>query len=126
MKNTKRLFSLLFVAILTMCAIAQKPWDNGPLKVSANHRYLQHENGKPFFWLGETGWLLPQKLDRSEVNYYLECCQKAGYNVVQVQTMNGVPATNLYGASSLPDGFNFKNVEKDKSSTSYWGIWTTL
>lgn len=121
MKNTKRLFSLLFVAILTMCAMAQKPWDNGPLKVSANHRYLQHENGKPFFWLGETGWLLPQKLDRSEVNYYLECCQKAGYNVVQVQTMNGVPATNLYGASSLPDGFNFKNVEKDKSSTSYWG-----
>ena len=35
--------------------------------------------------------------------------------------MNGVPATNLYGESSLPDGFNFKNVEKDKRAASYWG-----
>ena len=35
-----------------------KPWENGPLKVSENHRYLQHENGTPFFWLGDTGWLI--------------------------------------------------------------------
>lgn len=27
------------------------PWKNGKLCVSEEHRYLKHENGKPFFWL---------------------------------------------------------------------------
>lgn len=42
-----------------------KPWDNGKLRVSDNGTYLQHENGTPFFWMGETGWLLPE--DRKSV-----------------------------------------------------------
>ena len=48
-----------------------KPWSGGRLMVSANHRYLQTANGKPFFWLGDTGWLLPEKLNRDEAAYYL-------------------------------------------------------
>ena len=31
-----------------------KPWEHGKLQVSANQRFLQHEDGTPFFWLGET------------------------------------------------------------------------
>ena len=27
------------------------PWQNGKLQVSDNGRYLQHENGTPFFWM---------------------------------------------------------------------------
>jgi len=27
----------------------QFPWDNGKLVISENQRFLQHENGKPFF-----------------------------------------------------------------------------
>jgi hypothetical protein len=30
----------------------------GPLSVSANHRFLQRADGSPFFWLGDTAWLL--------------------------------------------------------------------
>ena len=96
-----------------------KPWENGSLKVSENHRYLQHENGIPFFWLGDTGWLLPERLDRDEAEYYLSQCAKRGYNVVQVQTMNAVPSYNFYGQSSLPDGFDFKNINK-KGVYGYW------
>ena len=70
------------------------------------------ENGTPFFWLGETGWLLPECLNREEAAYYLENCKQAGYNVVQIQTMNQVPSINIYGQYSLPDGFNFKNIDK--------------
>ena len=53
--------STLFLALTASTAFAagnKKPWDNGKLKVSENSRFLQHENGAPFFWLGETGWLL--------------------------------------------------------------------
>ena len=40
-------------------------------------------DGTPFFWLGDTGWLLPEKLNRDEAAYYLEHCRQAGFNVVQ-------------------------------------------
>ena len=29
---------------------------HGPLKISSNRRYLEHFDGKPFFWLGDTWW----------------------------------------------------------------------
>ena len=57
----KKLIMILSLALLTVSAQAGKPWDNGKLKVSDNQRYLQFENGQPFFWLGETGWLLPER-----------------------------------------------------------------
>lgn len=95
------------------------PWSNGKLVVSANHRYLQHENGTPFFWLGDTGWLLPERLNRDEVQFYLSECKKKGYNVVQIQTIDNVPAYNIYGQSSMPDGFNFKNINQ-KGVYGYW------
>lgn len=50
---------------------AEKPWKHGDLQVSANQRYLVHEDGTPFFWLGDTGWLLPERLDRDEAAFYL-------------------------------------------------------
>ena len=52
------------------------PWNNGKLVVSEEGRYLKHENGTPFFWQGETGWLMPQRLNRDEVSYYLENASK--------------------------------------------------
>lgn len=95
------------------------PWSNGKLMVSEENRYLKHENGVPFFWLGETGWLLPERLNRDEVPYYLQKCKEAGYNVVQVQTLNGVPTMNCYGQYSMIDGFNFKNIDR-KGVYGYW------
>jgi hypothetical protein len=69
---------LLLVFLLTIPCYAyqntqdQKPWDNGRLVISENSRFLQHENGKPFFWLADTGLLLFEKLNRDEVQTYLE------------------------------------------------------
>ena len=122
MKN-KITISLLLL-LFTVSGFAQKkstyiPWKNGKLVVSEEGRYLKHENGTPFFWLGETGWLLPQRLDRDEVSYYLNECKKAGYNVVQIQTLNGVPSINTYGQLSMTDGYNFKNIDQ-KGVYGYW------
>lgn len=116
----KRLFFLTVLMLMSyQLATAQKPWSNGKLKVSANQRYLQHDNGKPFFWLGDTGWLLPERLDRAEAQYYLQKCREAGYNVVQVQTMDGVPSYNIYGQPSLIDGWNFEGINR-KGVYGYW------
>lgn len=93
---------LIIAAGLLMAggADAQEPWDNGKLQVSENQRFLQFENGKPFFWQGETAWLMPERLNRDEVAFYLKSCREAGYNVAQVQVINGVPAYNIYGMPS--------------------------
>ena len=67
------LSTLLLLVSLTAVANGEaKPWKNGRLKVSDNQRFIQHENGKPFFWLGDTGWLLPERADRDEAAYYLK------------------------------------------------------
>ena len=95
------------------------PWKNGKLKVSEEGRYLKHENGTPFFWLGETGWLLPQRTTRDEVDFYLEHCRQKGYNVVQIQTLNQVPSFNEYGQSSMPDGFDFSKIDRE----GVYGYW---
>ena len=98
---------------------AQLPWKNGKLEVSAEGRYLKHENGQPFFWLGDTGWLMPQRLNREEGAFYLDNCSRAGFNVVQVQTLNGVPSMNVYGQYSMTDGFDFSHIDK-KGVYGYW------
>lgn len=88
----------LFLALMLSCAAsAARQWE---LKVSANSRFLQYADGTPFFWLGDTGWLLPQSLKREEVKGYLQQCAQNGYNVVQVQTICGVPCINAYGQYS--------------------------
>ena len=126
MRKFKILPLLLLLLTLATSAAAQKktqktyiPWSNGKLVVSEEGRYLKHENGTPFFWLGETGWLLPERLNRDEAEYYLEQCKRRGYNVIQVQTLNNVPSMNIYGQYSMTDGYNFKNINQ-KGVYGYW------
>lgn len=96
-----------------------KPWDNGKLRVSDNKRYLQHENGTPFFWLGETAWLLPSRSNRDEVDFFMSETKKNGYNVLQISTLHTIPAMNVYGHEALPNGFDFKNIDQ-KGVYNYW------
>lgn len=121
--NLKRIAATLclMMGLLTTAAAASgdAPWSNGRLMVSANHRFLQHENGKPFFWLGDTGWLLPARLDRNEAGLYLRQCRKAGYNVVQVQVVNGLPSVNIYGQESNPYGWDMGKADPE-GVYSYW------
>lgn len=74
------------------------------LKVSANGRYLITEKGEPFFWLGDTGWLLFGKLTREEADKYLEDRRQKGFNVIQVMTLHTTGAVNAYGDTALKNG----------------------
>ena len=120
----KKLYAIALTALMmSIGAAAQnKPWDGGNLRVSDNSRYLQTADGTPFFWLGDTGWLLPERLDRAEAQYYLQKCRVAGYNVVQVQTMDGVPSYNIYGSPSLSVAKDGKWTMTDEAPLSY-GYW---
>src|SRR5574344_338448 len=100
-------------------AQARFPWDNGKLTISANHRYLVHENGTPFFWLGDTGWLTASRLTRDHMTYYFKACKDNGFNVVQVSVLHEIPFYNVYGQPALPYGFDFSRVD-DPGRYGYW------
>jgi hypothetical protein len=71
------------------------------LRISDNHRYLETETGNPFFWLGDTGWLLFTKLTREEAEKYFENRKELGFNVIQVMVLHSLNAVNIYGDSAL-------------------------
>ena len=71
------------------------------LKVSENHHFLMDEKGNPFFWLGDTGWLLFTKLNREEADLYLTDRAAKGFNVIQVMLLHSLNTKNAYGDSAL-------------------------
>lgn len=101
MSISKKLLPFAIAGALLSCT-AQKEAERMPLlKISENNRYFMTEDGMPFFWLGDTGWLLFNKLDRAEAEKYLEDRKQKGFNVVQAMVLHTVPSVNIYGDSSI-------------------------
>ncbi len=70
------------------------------LEVSANTRYLQHSDGSPFFWMGDTAWELFHALDRDEAQRYLANRAERRFNVIQAVALaefDGIRSGNAYG-----------------------------
>ncbi|WP_433177504.1 glycoside hydrolase family 140 protein [Actinoallomurus sp. CA-150999] len=84
-------------------AAISTPWSNGELVVSKNGRFIQHKNGKPFFWMADTAWLL-HKLSRDEVRTYFADRREKDFNVVQLQVVPGdLTFKNYYGDTPFVD-----------------------
>jgi len=93
---------MLFLLLLALGAAAQTQFRRtGELKISANGRYFTTASGAPFFWLGDTGWLLFNKLNREDAEKYLEDRRKKGFNVIQAMLVHNVRQVNAYGDSAL-------------------------
>jgi hypothetical protein len=57
----------------------------GPLRVSANKRYLEHADGTPFYWLGDTWWMgLSDRVDWNGFQELAADRRSKGFTVVQV------------------------------------------
>lgn len=59
---------------------------HGPLRVASTRRFLEHQDGTPFFWLGDTWWMgLCHRLRFPEDFAVLATDRrKKGFNVVQI------------------------------------------
>ena len=67
-------------------------------------RFLVTEDGKPFFYLGDTAWELFHRLTREEAVLYLEDRASKGFTVIQAVVLaefNGLTEPNPYGAVPL-------------------------
>ena len=74
------------------------------LKVTDNHRYLQYEDGKPFFYLGDTAWELFHRLNREEATLYLTNRANKGFTVIQAVVLPQLGGANAYGDAPLVNG----------------------
>lgn len=117
----KSIYTLACIALIyASCTVSKDTTEQSlsALKVSENGRFLTTEDGKPFFWLGDTGWLLFNKLKREEAELYLEDRAKKGFNVIQVMVLHDVPnAVNVYGDSALV-GADVSKPKLTEGSTS--------
>jgi hypothetical protein len=122
--KTPRSLLLFFTSVLSLAAAT--PWASGPLRVSPDGRYFQQADGKPFFWLGDTAWLLTQKLNRDEVKTYFENRRAKGFNVVQCcivqflndKSFNGSPA--LVGENIAKLNITPGDSPSDPAQYDYW------
>ncbi len=100
-----------------MAQTGLNPVIHGRLKVSDNKRFLVHENGKPFYWLGDTGWELFHRLNREEAEKYLKNRADKGFTVIQAVALaeaQGLKDPNPYW--EVP----FKDLDPTKPNEAYF------
>ncbi len=98
-------------------------FSHGRLKVSDNKRYIVHEDGTPFFYLGDTAWELFHRLNREEADKYLENRRQKGFTVIQavaLAELDGLNTPNPYGHRPLVDNDLIKPDMKDGPNNDYW------
>jgi hypothetical protein len=101
-------------AILTLLALLQSLAAAPRLKVSENKHFLVTEDGKPFFWLGDTAWELFHRLSREDADFYLKTRAAQGFTVIQAVVLaefDGLTVPNAYGDKPLTDNDPLKPVE---------------
>jgi hypothetical protein len=70
-------------------------------------RYLVDQDGKPFFWLGDTAWNLFQIPNREDAELYLATRAKQGFTVIQAgivmgeERVAGTARPNAYGDTAF-------------------------
>ncbi len=110
---------LIFICVIAPVSAAELP----KLKVSENHRFLVTTDGKPFFYLGDTGWELFHRLDRADADKYLDKRANQGFTVIQavaIAEFDGHTIPNSYGHLPLANLDPAHPDVKDGPDNDYW------
>lgn len=110
-------------AALVALTIGFNAFAGEQLKVAANHRFLVHEDGRPFFYLGDTAWELFHRLNREEADRYLENRARLGFTVIQavaLAELDGLNDPNPYGHRPLIDLDPTRPAVQDGPRNDYW------
>jgi hypothetical protein len=76
------------------------------LQVAPNRRFLQYDDGTPFFYLGDTAWELFHRLTLAEAERYLANRAAKGFTVIQavaLAELDGLSTPNANGDLPLFD-----------------------
>ncbi len=76
------------------------------LRVSADGTRLERRDGKAFFWLGDTAWLINARLTKELMIEYLDDRAAKGFSVIQVMAVHSAAMMNAYGDRAIPESFS--------------------
>ena len=115
MRRLTGLIMSLFPALLLAAAPTS-------LTVSGNQRYLVDGDGKPFFYLADTGWELFHRLNEKDAAFYFSKRADQGFTVIQcviLAEFDGLRVPNANGDLPLldndpakPNEAYFKHVDR--------------
>ncbi len=98
--------------------MTHKYWQNGPLHLSENRKYLKAGDA-PFYWMGDTAWLLIQRSSREDAYVYLKNRADKGFNVIQTDFVHTIPLVDHYGNHALEGDRDFTKPET-AGEYSFW------
>lgn len=107
-------------SVLALALLAARPAGafTGPLRASANHRYLVDGRGQPFFVHGEAGWASITNLTQADAVTYLDDLARRRFNAVMVELIehkfSANPPANALGVKPF-SGVAFQSTP----STAY-------
>lgn len=122
-------FLVACLPIISLCAQKSRFTKSGDnfllsgLQVSDNHRFLQYQDGTPFFYLGDTAWELFHRLNREEAKKYLEDRARKGFTVIQavaLAELDGITEPNAYGFLPLTDKDPSRPAIREGAENDYW------
>ncbi len=90
---------------------------NFSLRIDVQGRFLEYDDGSPFYYLGDTAWELLHRCTREEVELYFKNRADKGFNVIQtvaLAELDGLNTPNVYGDRPLSENNPLKPNE------SYW------
>ena len=106
------------------------------LRISDNKRYLVTPDGKPFPWLADTVWTMPQRLKWDDVEYLMKKRKAQGFNALQIcaldperdvemRTPAGFPAL-IDGDLSRPNEDYFRYLDYVLDKAEEYGFYVLL
>jgi len=114
MKTSHLVFFGLLMAGVSLQSAEAKP--SFPLKVSESRRFLEDQQGRPFFVMGDTPWFI-QKLKIEDVRMLMDDRVAKGFNTLFLEVLDDsrIPPQDGYGNVAFqPDSDITKPVE------AYW------
>ena len=121
-----RLLTAPVVLVITLGLAAASATAEGAmprLKVSENRRFLVYEDGRPFFYLGDTAWELFHRLSREEADGYLQDRARKGFTVIQavaLAELDGLNDPNPYGHRPLRNNDPTQPDVQEGPANDYW------
>jgi hypothetical protein len=102
-------------------------YNHGFVRVGDTKRYLVFDDGTPFFWLGDTGWLAFRQSSMTEWKTYIDNRAAKGFTVIQTHASQYLPNDSTQAAISplkngLPDPGYFNNLDEKISYANQQGL----
>jgi len=98
--------TVLSCAIPLLFASPSNVKETTMLRICENRRFIVHDDGRPFLYLGDTAWELFHRLSREEADLYLQDRADKGFTVIQavvLAELAGLTEPNACGDLPLVD-----------------------